>query len=326
MLSYSQITANDANNIDNGYNTMLAYQSAGDIVPKIDLVSVHTYGGNSRTMLSNWAKNNNKKLWQSESGPIGVGVSNEHQIMVMSDRIMTDLRDMKCTAWCDWQIGGTGSPTNNPWGLIIGDYNDSFDPITRCINFYIRSQFSRYLKAGYTIIKSSADNSISAISPDEKELVLVLSNQENYTRKYTVDLSKFSDFGKASQIRTRAQESLGVKNSLSTFNISGNSFTYDAFSESVTTFVIPVNQSSTSVNKVEDKDGNIYYSRGLLHCNFPGERSISVSVYNSVGQLIKMDNQVSAQGIYRLNLQNGIYLISTRVGSRKITSKILVFE
>lgn len=326
MLSYSQITANDANNIDNGYNTMLTYQSAGDIIPKIDLVSVHTYGGNNRALLANWSKNNQKKLWQSESGPISVGGTNEHQIMSMSDRIITDLRDMKCTVWCDWQIGGTGSPTNNPWGQIIGDYNDSFNPITRCINFYIRAQFSRYLKSGYTIINSSIGNSISAISPDEKELVLVLSNQESYTQKYSVNLSKFMNFGKVNQIRTRAQESLGVKNSITTFNMSGNSFTYDALSESVTTFVIPVNQSSTSVSELENKDGNIYYSGGILHSDFPGERSVSVTVYNSVGQLIKSNCQVPAQGIYHLNLQNGIYIISANVGSRKINSKILVFE
>jgi O-glycosyl hydrolase len=128
MLSYCQITANDANNLDNGYNALLAYQSAGDILSKFDLISVHTYGGSNRALLASWAKNNTKKLWQSESGPIGVGGTNEHQIMVMSDRIITDLRDMKCTVWCDWQIGGTGSPTNNPWGLIIGDYNDPLIP------------------------------------------------------------------------------------------------------------------------------------------------------------------------------------------------------
>jgi hypothetical protein len=326
MLSYSRITANDANNIDNGYNAMLTYQSAGDIIPKIDLVSVHTYGGNNRALIANWSKNNQKKLWQSESGPISVGGTNEHQIMAMSDRIITDLRDMKCTVWCDWQIGGTGSPTNNPWGQIIGDYNDPFDPITRSINFYIRAQFSRYLKSGYTIINSSIGNSISAISPDQKELVLVLSNQESYTQKYSVNLSKFSNFGKVNQIRTRAQESLGVKNSLTTFNLSGNSFTYDALPESVTTFVIPVNQSSTSVSEVGNKDGNIYYSGGILHSDFPGERSVSVTVYNSVGQLIKSNCQVPAQGVYHLNLQNGIYIISTQVGSQKINSKILVFE
>jgi len=95
MLSYCQITANDANNIDNGFSALGSYKSAGDIVPKIALVSVHTYGGNNRAGVAGWAKNNNKKLWQSESGPISVPGTNEHNIMVMSDRIITDVRDLK---------------------------------------------------------------------------------------------------------------------------------------------------------------------------------------------------------------------------------------
>ena len=326
MLSYSQITANDANNLDNGYNALLAYQAAGDIISKIDLVSVHTYGGSGRAVLANWSKNNNKKLWQSESGPISVGGSNEHQIMVMADRIITDLNDMKCTAWLDWQIGGTGSPTNNPWGLIIGEYNDPYDPITRNINFYIRAQYSRYIKAGYVIIDNSYQNAVTALSPDEKELVLVISNQEDYTQKYNIDLSKFANFGKAKQVRTRVQESLGIKNSLTTFNLSGNSFTYDALPGSVTTYIIPVNQFPTAIDKVENTDGNLYYSGGLLHTNFPGERTISVAIYNPVGQLIKTDRQVPAQGVYPLHIKSGIYIVSVLAGDIKTSTKILVFE
>ena len=326
MLTYTQITADDANNLDNGYNSLLAYQSAGDILPKIDLVSVHTYGGNNRSMLANWSKNNHKKLWQSESGPIGVGGTNEHQIMEMADRIITDLNDMKCTTWCDWQIGGTGSPTNNPWGQIISDYNDPYNPLTRCINFYIRAQYSRYLKAGYTVIGNSLQNAITAMSPDDKELVVVISNQENYTRKFTVDLSKFMNLGKVTQVRTRAQESLGVKNSLTTFNVSGNSFTYDALSESVTTYIIPINQFPASSQNEEVQNGDMYYSNGFLHTSFLPGRTITIAIYNSVGQLIKTDHQVPSQGVHPLHLSNGIYVISTVVENRKIAKKIIVME
>jgi O-glycosyl hydrolase len=326
MLGYCTITANDANNLDNGYSAMQVYQAVGDILSKIDLVSVHTYGGNNRALLANWAKKYEKKLWQSESGPISVGGTNEHQIMVMADRIITDLRDMKCTAWCDWQIGGTGNPTNNPWGQIIGEYDNQFDPITRNINFYIRAQYSRYLKAGYTIIGNSAKNAIAALSADEKELVLVISNQETYTQKYSIDLSKFSEFGKVKQVRTRAQESLGVKNSLTTFNLSGNSFTYDALSESVATFIVPINQDPTSNTNLENDSGNMYYSKGFLHTNFPEEKLITVSVYNAVGQLVKTISKMPSVGVQSLHLQNGIFFISTQVGHQKISEKILVFE
>lgn len=326
MLSWCRITANDANNFDNGYNSLMSYQAAGDIVPKIDLVSVHTYGGNNRSMLNTWTRNNQKKLWQSESGPISVGGTNEHQIMVMADRIITDIKDMKCTAWCDWQIGGTGGFENNPWGLIISDYNDPYNPIVRNINFYIRAQYTRYIKQGYVIIGNSQANALTALSPDGKQLVVVISNQDTYTKKYTIDLSKFSNFGKVTQVRTRAQESLGVKNSMTTFSMTGNSFTYDALSESVATFLVPVNQFPTSVEKVQDVTGELYYSNGCLYTNFPVKEPLFLSVYNTMGQPVKTVLKIPSQGVQPLNLSNGIYIITVVTGNIKKSVKIIVSE
>lgn len=326
MLSWCRITANDANNFDNGYNSLLAYQGAGDIVSKIDMVSVHTYGGSNRSMLNTWTKNNQKKLWQSESGPISVGGTNEHQIMVMADRIITDLKDMKCTAWCDWQIGGTGGFDNNPWGLIISDYNDPYNPLARNINFYIRAQYTRYIKQGYVIIGNSLSNALTALSPDGKQLVVVINNQDTYTKKYTIDLSKFTNFGKVTQIRTRAQESLGVKNSMTTFSMTGNSFTYDALSESVATYLIPVNQFPTSIEKVNDLPGDLYYSKGWIYTNFPGNEPLSFSVYNAMGQQVKTPISIPSQGAQPLNLKNGIYIITVVTGNIKKSVKIIVTE
>lgn len=325
MLSYCRITANDANTIDHTYSTLQAYKAAGDILPKFDLISTHSYGGNNHSLLASWAKGNNKKLWQSESGPLYVGDGYESQVMIMADRIITDLRDMKCTVWCDWQIGGDGGLSNS-WALIAGNYNDPFNPITRNTNFYSRAQFSRYIKAGYTIIGSTAKNSLAATSPDAKELVLVISNSSVNTQKYSIDLSKFVNFGKVTQVRTRVQESLGIKNSLTTFNLNGNSFTYDALPGSVTTYIIPVNQFPTAIDKVENTDGNLYYSGGLLHTNFPGERTISVAIYNPVGQLIKTDHQVPAQDAYPLHIKSGIYIVSVLAGNIRTSTKILVLE
>ena len=325
MLSYCRITANDANTIDHTYSTLQAYKAAGDILPKFDLISTHSYGGNNHSLLASWAKGNNKKLWQSESGPLYVGDGYESQVMIMADRIITDLRDMKCTVWCDWQIGGDGGLSNS-WALIAGNYNDPFNPITRNTNFYSRAQFSRYIKAGYTIIGSTAKNSLAATSPDAKELVLVISNSSLNAQKYSIDLSKFVNFGKVTQVRTRVQESLGIKNSLTTFNLNGNSFTYDALPGSVTTYIIPVNQFPTAIDKVENTDGNLYYSGGLLHTNFPGERTISVAIYNPVGQLIKTDHQVPAQDAYPLHIKSGIYIVSVLAGNIRTSTKILVLE
>jgi len=319
MLSYCQITANDANNLDNGLSALNAYKSAGDILSKIELASVHSYGGNNRAGLASWAKTNNKNLWQSESGPISVGGTNEFQIMTMSDRIITDVRDMKCTAWIDWQIAADQSPT---WGLIVSTYSDPFNPISRAISYYIRAQYSRYLKIGYTMIYNSANNVLSALSSNEKELVVIISNKETYTQKYTIDLSKFSNFAKVQQIRTRAQESLGVKNSLALLNITGNAINYDALSESVATYIIPINQSPSAINKIETDD--MYFSDGYLHTNFSYSDKINLVIYNSIGQQVSNLHNIDANGIVHLNLQGGFYLLVAKVGNKTVSRKILV--
>ena len=324
MLSYCQITANDANNIDNCYNTLGTYKTAGDIVSKFSLVSVHTYGGSNRTGLALWAKSNNKKLWQSESGPIWVGGTNEHQIMVMADRIITDMRDLKCTTWNDWQIGGTGA-TNNPWALIVSTYSDNLNPISKAIGFYIRSQFSRYLKPGYTIIDNNLANVLTALSPDEKSLVIVVSNQNTYAQKYKIDLSKFSSFGKVQQIRTYVQSSLSIFNYLTQFNITGNSFDFDAASESVTTFVVPINQIVQAVNEVKNDVGNFYYSKGVLYTNFQANEPVNLSIYNSLGQMVTKLNQVPLMGNMPLNLKNGFYILNLKIGNEIFSRKIEVF-
>jgi len=324
MLSYCRITANDANNIDNGYSALGSYKSAGDIVPKIGLVSVHTYGGNNRAGMAIWAKSNAVKIWQSESGPISIPGTNEHNIMVMADRIITDMRDLKSTVWCDWQIGGDGT-SNATWALIVSTYSNTLQPLTKGIAFYIRSQFSRYLKAGYTVIYNNLDNVVTALSPDGNELVIVVSNQNTYTQKYSFDLSKFSNFGKVQQVRTRVQESLGIKNSVILYNITGTSIEYDALSESVTTFIVPVNQTPQAVNEVKENIGDMYYSDGLMHTNFFQEKTIQLSVYNSLGQLIKTVENVPSKGIQVLNLNNGFYIVNARVGNKSFSRKIEVY-
>lgn len=323
MLSYCRINANDANNMDNGYSSFLNYQSAGDILPMIDLLSVHSYGGSKRSLLASLAQNTNKKLWQSESGPLNVGGTNEHQIMVVADRIITDIRDMKCTAWIDWQIGATGSPTNNPWGLIIGDYVFMQNPVTRNINYYIRAQFSRYFKPGYQIVSSSEPNTLAALSPDGKELVVLISNSESYTRKYTLDLTPFSDFGKAKQIRTRAQYDLGIRNSEERYTVSGNSLNYDALPESVATYCIPVNQGN-SAEYFEHDPGRYYYANGKLYTRFGSPGQVILQVFDHTGRRVGAENFIPAEGRTPLSLKEGIYLIYIRKNGSCYAKKIVV--
>lgn len=322
MLSYCKITANDANTIDACLNAMQAYKNAGDIVPKFELVSVHSYGGSRRNDLYNWAKTNTKKLWQSESGPLNVGGTTAYQIMTMSDRIITDLRDMKCTAWIDWQLAADASPT---WGLITGEYSNLLNPVTRAISYYVRAQFSRYMKPGYRIVYSSAQNSIAALSPDEKELVLIVSNKELVTQNFTFDLSRFDGFGRVKQIRTRAEESLGVRTSETFFTITGKEFSYTSQPETVTTFVIPL-QSATST-PVQHYEGNLklhYTGSAIRLLNHESAETVEMYVYDPAGVLVQASGPVTSGNSFPVQLHSGVYLVHCIGTTNTFTQKILV--
>ena len=323
MLSYSQITANDANSLDAGYNALNTYKNAGDIMSKLKLVSVHTYGGSQRSSIAAVAGAYNLKLWQSESGPINISGSDESIIMIMADRIIADVRDLKCTVWADWQIVGNG--TSPLWALIGGQYDINNAPFSKLASYYIRAQFSRYIKPGYNIIANSAPNSLAALSPDGKELVVVINNKETYTQKFKVDLSKFTGIGRVTQIRTRALASLGVKNSVTYLTLNGNSFTYDALSESTATFVIPVNQP-TAVSEINynEKPLNIYAENGMLHINSTVEKECNISIYNTGGQcLLRIKNQQTPGSISTKTLK-GLYVVHIEVNNTVYNQKIII--
>jgi O-glycosyl hydrolase len=322
MLTYCRITANDANSIDAGLSAMQAYKNAGDIVPKIDLVSVHSYHGSRRNDLYNWTVTNGKKLWQSESGPLSVGGTNEFQIMTVSDRIITDLREMKSTAWIDWQLAADGSPT---WGLIVGEYSNIQNPVTRAISYYVRAQYSRYLKPGYRIISSSAFNSIAALSPDESELVIVVSNKELMNQTFNFDLSKFDGFGRVKQIRTRAQESLGVRTSETFFNISGKEFSYTSQPESVTTFVIPLQNQTSVRNPLYQGTQQIFYNHPFIELsNSENNGLIELFIFDSSGAMQSASGLIPANSKFFVSLEQGVYLVKCIVNEQVFAKKIIV--
>jgi len=323
MLSYTQITANDANSLDAGYSALNLYKNSIGILSKIKLVSVHSYGGSQRASIAAVAKAYNLKLWQSESGPIGLGGTDESVVMNMAHRIITDVRELKCSAWADWQIVGSG--TSPLWALIGGQYDITNATFSKLITFDIRSQFSRYFKMGYTLIENSAPNSLTALSPDGNELVVLISNKETYTQKFSIDLSKFSGFGRIKQYRTRALASLGVKNSLSYPTLTGNTLTYDALSESVATYVIPINQpASVEGLKSQNNPLNVFCADGILHVQLSEIENCTVTLLNIFGQSIAtMQNQNSNCQISAKSL-HGIYIVRAEMDNKVYTRKVLV--
>jgi O-glycosyl hydrolase len=187
MLSYCTIAAMDANSMDECLRGVEDYEKDG-VLPFIGQINTHSYNGVNRDSLYLFAQKHHIRLWQSESGPLDIKFQGYDNFLMMGKRIVTDMRQLKPVAWCDWQYmsGGLGSV----WALV--GYNENSKVYERTKGFYIRKQFSKYILPGYAFIGDSDNNSIAAISPDGKKLVIVYVNELNDQKPLQFDLSSFS--------------------------------------------------------------------------------------------------------------------------------------
>lgn len=231
MLSYCKIVAMDANSIDEALNGLNGY-IADSVISKVNVISTHSYNGSQHAQLYNTATTQGKEVWQTESGPIGINQTGIDNYLAMANRIIDDLKNMKAVAWADWQAVST----DDRWGLWT--YDISNQTYTKVKPYYIRKQFSKYIKPGYTVVYSN-ESTIAALYPANNELVVVLVNADTTGNKsYKVDLNLFATTGaSASAYRTSPTQDCAQ---LSSISISNNIFSYTAPARSVTTFVIPV--------------------------------------------------------------------------------------
>jgi len=181
MLTYTGISVMDANSIDECLKGVEGYEKAG-ILPLIKQINVHSYAGNKRKELNEFAKKNKLTLWQSESGPLWVKEKGWNNFLFMAKRIVTDMRELKPDVWCDWQYAGAGF--GGVWSLV--GYNESSKTLERTKGFYCRKQFSHFIKKGFTFIENDNQNVLTAISPDKKIMVIVAVNLDTIQKNYTI--------------------------------------------------------------------------------------------------------------------------------------------
>jgi hypothetical protein len=75
--------------------------------------------------------------------------------------------------------------------MIVGRYDESEKPLEQGLLFFLRAQYSRYIKAGYHIIGNNSPQVLTAVSPDNKELVVIISNSRLNQQAFSIDLNKF---------------------------------------------------------------------------------------------------------------------------------------
>ncbi len=217
----------------------------------IGRIDTHTYGGSQRSQLKDTAIKAGRNLWMSEvdggsttgtnAGEMGAG-------LWLADRITLDLNELNSSAWILWQvidnhISAVGMNGNKDkgmvntqggyWGLAVADHDN--DRIILTKKYYSMGQFSRYIRPGMTMLKSS-NNCVAAFDEKGGRLVIVATNDGSSDKQLTFDLSGFSALGNTAQtIRTSNSENW---KDVGNANVSGGALQANLAKQSVTTFII----------------------------------------------------------------------------------------
>lgn len=166
-------------------HALTAFDGYGKALKQIGQWNVHTYGATNqeRQELYNRVKAANLPLWMSESGSGGNGIAGN---INMLQRLFDDMRYLQPIGWCDWQYI---EEKGDQWNLVLGNYKEQ--SFKRVKNYYVRQQVTRFIKSGYSFLQVDNDQTLAAISPDDKTLVIVcLNNTEEFAKmKYQIPVA-----------------------------------------------------------------------------------------------------------------------------------------
>ncbi len=294
-LNGIEITSTDETALKNAINSF--QKLSAEAKNSMTTIGAHTYSGNDdeRHTLRKLAKAYDKELWMSEITKGGGRHSHDSmadtQTKSQSEGIMADLKYMQPSAWVAWLVADSEYEClhhNESWGLIHTVF-ESDGPVpgyhTNLVDqdgnklkdfpekgywavtkqLYTMMQYSKYLKAGYTMIDIGDSNMCAAVSPDGSELVIVAQNFSG-DRSTTVDLSAFWDRGEARLYRTSDKENCELVDT-------------QTVAEGILNVTLPANSVSTYVIEAKADMGN-YKKIVEADVKKPAETGITVSDIN----------------------------------------------
>lgn len=225
------ISASDETSVKSFNKAMQAYIDA-DIIAMVGQINTHSYkvSHEDRVKALSLSKEFGVDFWQSETGPQGIKGKDFINNLGLAQRLIDDMNTMQPQAWLDWQIM---EEYNNTWCLIRGSFaEESYKSIK---NFYVRMQATRFIKQGYTIISTNDKNTLAAISPDSKEIVVVTVNLEEKDKalQYTIDNNNKK--AEVSIYRTTHDEDCAL---VENYKTKGKAIDFTAKAQSIQTLVI----------------------------------------------------------------------------------------
>lgn len=299
-------------------------------------INTHSYSGTwqDKATLGTFAKDNgNIPIWQSETGPLGwtlpTGGAWFQRHYDMAYRLIEDLRNLKSTVWCDWQM----MSIDDGWGMVQQTNWDENDPykkptFKKTRGYFIRKNFSYFIKSGYQIVGTNDGNTIGALSPDKSEFVLVLLNRAETGKSYELDLNNFSSVAGFKTYRTSGGDNSLENTTEKVANIvgekgvlSGKKIIYNAPAFSVTTFVV-------DLSEVVGTEGQSKKQELVLYPNPAGEvfnviipanvENGQLIICNQLGLEIRTIDNVQTGQIQIEGLENGAYLYKLSQGGVSI--------
>lgn len=172
----------------------------------IGQLNVHSYDTYGQTAVRDIARSANKRLWMSEVDLSPQNVVENFDDMrppvALAERIILDLKRLEPAAWVFWQaIENSAKPPSkgSNWGLIKMDFTaapDAPHPIHVTRKYWAMANFSRYIRPGYRLFPIDDYDTVGALSPDGKVIVLVHVNAGSQPRALNLnalDLTRVDD-------------------------------------------------------------------------------------------------------------------------------------
>ncbi|KLE36151.1 glycosyl hydrolase [Aurantiacibacter luteus] len=162
---------------------------------RIGQLNVHSYGNTGQVAVRDIARAAGIRLWMSEVDAPQPGDPENFEGMTsalyFAEHVIGDLRRLEPSAWVFWQavedISARDGRRGSNWGLLKADLRSGPEGphaihITR--KYWAMAQFSRFIRPGFELLPIENQDSVAAISPDGRQIVMVHVNSDDEARPF----------------------------------------------------------------------------------------------------------------------------------------------
>ena len=150
----------------------------------IGQLNVHSYGTVHQTAVRDIARASGIKMWMSENDTPLSGdpedLSGMATPLAFAEHVVGDLKRLEPAAWVFWQavedLSTRKGEKGSNWGIVKADLMGAADQphaIHVTGKYWAMAQFSRYIRPGDRLVPVDDMDTVGALSPDGRRLVLV---------------------------------------------------------------------------------------------------------------------------------------------------------